>query len=118
MEKNTNKGEKFNLSIGKKRVKFYTSAGFSINFLTNASISTTKQYQDFSYSESSSKDTSNYKKINLSPIASIGLDFKLGKRMNLKIEPTFRYGIFKIIDSPITTHLWNVGLNIGYSVAF
>ena len=109
---------KVNFSIGKKRLKLCTSAGFAINFFTNASITTIKQAQDFSYTQTSSNDNSNYKKINLSPMASIGLDIKLGKRMNLKIEPTFRYGIFKIIDSPVTEYLWNAGLNIEYFVAF
>lgn len=109
---------KFNFNIGKKHIKLCTSAGFAFNFLTNASITTINEYQALSPSTTSSNDNSNYKKINLSPIASIGLDLKLGKRMDLKIEPTFRYGILKIIDSPVTEHLWNAGLNIGYFVAF
>jgi hypothetical protein len=28
------------------------------------------------------------------------------------MEPTFRYGLLKIIDQPVTAYLWSAGLNI------
>lgn len=34
--------------------------------------------------------------------------------MNLRIEPTFSYGLLKIIDAPVTGYLYSGGINIGY----
>ena len=55
-----------------------------------------------------------YNKVNLSPTISVGIDYKINNRMNLRIEPTFRYGVLKIIDAPVTGYLYSGGLNISY----
>lgn len=47
---------------------------------------------------------------------SAGIDYRMNDRMNLRVEPTFRYGVMKITDAPITAYLFNAGLNIGYYV--
>ncbi|HRN94808.1 MAG TPA: hypothetical protein PL084_08790, partial [Chitinophagales bacterium] len=56
----------------------------------------------------------NYKKVNISPLISVGIDYKINSRMNLRVEPTFRYGVLKLMDTPITTYLYSGGLNISY----
>jgi hypothetical protein len=34
--------------------------------------------------------------------------------MNVRIEPTIKYGVLKIIDTPITAFLYSGGLNMSY----
>ena len=55
-----------------------------------------------------------YNKVNISPSVSAGIDYRINDRHHLRIEPTFRYGVLKIIDEPITGYLYSGGLNIGY----
>lgn len=43
-----------------------------------------------------------------------GIDYKINRRMNLRVEPTFRYGVLKTIDTPVTGYLYSGGLNISY----
>lgn len=58
----------------------------------------------------------NYRKLNLSPLISAGFDYRLNNKRSLKVEPTFRYGILKTIEAPVSENIWNAGLNIGYYI--
>lgn len=59
-----------------------------------------------------------YNKINISPIVSIGMKYNITHRMSLRAEPTFRYSVLKLDDkSYVETHLYSVGLNIGFYLA-
>ncbi len=104
---------KVNFTLGKKKVRFFSSVGLTANILikeTQTSIlvfsnHTDKQTQPTSY---------DYNKTNISPTISLGIDYKINNRMNLRVEPTFRYGVLKIINAPLTGYLYNGGLNISY----
>ncbi|HLP34104.1 MAG TPA: porin family protein [Bacteroidia bacterium] len=104
---------KANLIIGKKKVRFFTSAGVT----TNISIKET-QIMVLVYSDHTSRETNqttdSFKRINISPSISAGIDYKINDRSNLRVEPTFRYGILKIIDESVAAYLYSYGLNIGY----
>jgi len=104
---------KANFTIGKKKVRFFTSVGVTTNiFITETQTSV------LIYSDRTDRKTSptniDYNKVNISPTISVGIDFKINSRMNLRVEPTFRYGVLKIIDAPVTGYLYSAGLNIGY----
>jgi hypothetical protein len=45
---------------------------------------------------------------------SVGIDYRINEKMNLRIEPTFRYGVLKIIDTPVTGYLYSGGINVVY----
>jgi hypothetical protein len=45
---------------------------------------------------------------------SAGVDYRINEKMNLRIEPTFRYGVLKIIDMPVTGYLYSGGINVAY----
>lgn len=55
-----------------------------------------------------------YNKVNISPTVSVGFDYKINSRMNLRVEPTFRYGVLKITKTPVTGYLYSGGLNVSY----
>jgi hypothetical protein len=55
-----------------------------------------------------------YNRLNISPLVSAGIDWQLNHRNSIRIEPTFRYGVLKIIDAPLTGYLWSAGLNLSY----
>jgi opacity protein-like surface antigen len=108
---------KANFAIGQNKVRFFSSIGLTANILIDATQSsiivaqneTTKYKQDTNYG---------YNKLNISPTISVGVDYKINNNMNLRVEPTFRYGILPIIDAPIQGYLYNGGLNVSYYVGF
>jgi hypothetical protein len=109
---------KANLSFGKRKIRFITSAGIAANIFLKETITSVAKYEDGSHSRDRNNSTYDYSKLNISPMLSAGIDWKLGDRSNLRIEPTFRYGVIKIIDAPVTAYLWNAGLNVSYYLGF
>ena len=57
--------------------------------------------------------TNEFKKIDISPMISAGIDYKINDNNHMLIEPTCRYGIIKIKDAPVSEKLWSAGLNVG-----
>ncbi len=106
---------KVNFTIGKKKVRFFTSVGVTTNIFIKET-----QKSVWVYSDRTDKKTSptnfDYNKVNISPTVSVGIHYKINDRMNLRVEPTFRYGVLKIIDTPVTAYLYSGGLNISYYV--
>jgi len=105
---------KVNFTFGKKKFRFCASAGLTTNIFINETSTSVQEFSDGDQKKQTSKTSFSYKRIDLSPTVSIGVDYKINNKMNLKVEPTFRYGVLKIIDSPVTGYLWNAGLNISY----
>lgn len=104
---------KANFTFGKKKVRFFTSAGITTNIFLQETQTLVLVYTDRTSRET---NPTNYKfnRINISPTISAGIDYKINDRTNLRVEPTFRYGVLKIIDESLTEYIYSGGLNIGY----
>jgi hypothetical protein len=105
---------KANFIFGKKKIRFITSAGLTTNIFIKETVTSVLEYDNGTNDKKTHSTTYDYNKINLSPIVSVGIDWKLNVRSNLRIEPTLRYGVLKIMNEPLTDYLWNAGLNISY----
>ncbi|MEI6348053.1 MAG: outer membrane beta-barrel protein [Bacteroidota bacterium] len=105
---------KANFIFGKKKIRLITSAGITTNIFIIESTTSVLTKGDGSTKTVKQSGTYNYNSINLSPTISLGIDWRISNRHSLRVEPTFRYGILKIIDAPITGYLWNAGLNVSY----
>jgi hypothetical protein len=105
---------KTNFTFGKKNIRFITSAGFAANFFIAENINVMDTYADGSKKLISQSTNHDNKNINLSPMVSFGIDWKITDKMNLKVEPTFKYGIINIIDNANHNYLWNYGVNVGF----
>lgn len=105
---------KAKFSFGKEKVRFITGIGFITNLLLNVKQTTNYEYADGRTEKKSRSSTSGFNKVDLSPVISIGIDYRLNKKIRLFAEPVFRYGIIKTNDAPVTEHLWNAGLNLGF----
>lgn len=104
---------KINFTTGKKRVHFVTSIGAITNILVKDTRTSLLYYSDRT-EKKSSPNNFNFSKVNISPTVSLGIDYKINRRMNLRVEPSFRYGVLKISDTPVTEYLYTGGLNISY----
>ncbi|HRH03007.1 MAG TPA: outer membrane beta-barrel protein [Bacteroidia bacterium] len=108
---------KANFTIGKRKVRFLTSFGITTNIFIKETQKTVLFYSDHS-DKKTTQTNFNYNKVNITPTISVGIDYKINSRMNLRVEPTFRYGILKITNDPLTGYLYSAGLNISYYFGF
>lgn len=99
-------------SFGEKRIHFVTSIGITTNILLNATQTSVLEYENGDTKHETNDQQYNFKTLDISPTVSVGVDYKISNKINLRVEPTFRYGLLKIIDTPITAYLWSGGLNI------
>ena len=106
---------KAKFAFGKSNVRIVSSTGFTTNFLINVIGSTDYIYSDGKTETQNQSSTSGFNKIDISPMASIGVDFKLTDKIHLSAEPTFRFGLIKTKDAPVKQKLWNAGLAFGFS---
>ncbi len=105
-------------SMGKSKIRFLTSIGLMTNFLLNVKQTANYEYNNGSTEKKTQSSTSGFNKIDISPMMSIGIDYKLNNKIHLIAEPTFRYGIIKIKDAPVAERLWNAGLNFSCYYVF
>ena len=105
---------KAKFTFGKSKLQFITSAGFMTNFLLNVKQTSNYQYSDGKTEKKTQATTSGFKKIDISPMISVGIDYRLTQKIHFMAEPTFRYGVIKPKDAPVTEKLSNAGLNMGF----
>jgi hypothetical protein len=97
-------------SIGKGNTRFIYGAGVIANILLNANTISVITYSD-GQTVRNKENEPYFKRFNFSPVISIGIEQQLNDNFTLRAEPTFRYGLLKIIEAPVTAHLWSGGLN-------
>ena len=105
---------KVNFSVGGNKWKFVSSIGIITEFLTKSTNTAVLYMNDKRKERNTETLNDNYKIINLSPTASIGVEYILNPCMSLRAEPTFRFGVLQIIDTPVTGYLYSAGLQVGY----
>ena len=106
---------KLNLFFGEGDLRVVSGIGVTTNFLLNVQNRNNFEYSDGKKETTKSKGTDGFNKIDVSPMISFGIDYKLTNTIHLRAEPTFRYGIIKLNHSPIKENLWNAGVNLGVS---
>lgn len=99
-------------TVGNRKVRFISSVGITTNILISATNTSIVEYENADTDRKTQEQGYDYKTVNFSPTASVGIDWQLCDKFNLRVEPTFRYGLLKIIDAPITEYLWSGGLNL------
>lgn len=81
---------KATFNLGKKRLRFCAGAGVAANVFVKERVRTKTWYGDGSSKKASRDGEFDYKGLMLSPQASIGVNYALNERLNLKAEPTLR----------------------------
>lgn len=99
--------------FGKNNLHFISSVGFMTNFLVNEKAKIKYEYKNGREETKTESNNSDINKINILPVISVGVDYKLCKKMHLVVEPTYRYSLLKLKNAPISENLWNMGLNVG-----
>ena len=98
---------------GKKKIRLSASAGITSAFLIYQQTLLKINYNDGTNSTKKGVTDYIYNPFNLFMTVGVGTDIKLGKKMGLKVEPTYNYGFFRVLDGSIHEYLWDAGLNVG-----
>lgn len=101
------------LHLGRSRFRSVTSIGISTSYLVRYSHTVITEYADGSHHRSSTDQTSSFKQFGVFPTISSGVSYQVSDRMQLQMQPTFRYGVLNVIDAPITANLWSAGIAFG-----
>lgn len=104
--------------LSKNNLRLFVTVGLSVNTYLGQSTFVTEQYNDGSQRGYVSKAQLNYEKVNLAMLAGIGLNYDLTDRYVFKLEPIYKRSINSIIDAPVKSYLYSVGLNVGISYRF
>jgi hypothetical protein len=105
---------KANFVFGKKKLRLITSVGLTTNIFISETNSFIGKYSNGSSFRSSSTANYGLSRVNLSPLISCGIDYKINNKMFFRVEPTFRYSILSTVNAPITEYVWSAGLNVSY----
>jgi hypothetical protein len=98
------------IQFGKQKIGFIAGAGLSLHYFLN-------ERSIFHITENGVETTNtshldyDVEPFNISPTVSAGIAFDLSDKMALAIEPTFKYGLIALTDTPVAEKLYSVGLN-------
>lgn len=104
-------------SAGEGNWHFISSIGIAGNVFLQETVKSTLTYDGNEETNESVSDYE-YKFFTLTPMLSAGVCYDLTENSSLRLDPTFRYGITKIIDAPVSARLYSLGLNLSYFMSF
>lgn len=104
--------------IGKKKLQYIISTGLTANLFIND-----KKFQNNNFSSNYTYIQlfiPNYdsNKLNLSSTLSCGFNYRIRSKIDIRIEPTFRYQLFNTRNTDLSAHLWNFGMNTAILYSF
>ena len=103
---------KINYFFIKKKFDFYLTGGLFFNvFLNEITVFTTH------YAKNNNKvienTNSGFSKLNFGLIAGFGMNYQINPKSTFVIEPNYRRSISSIVDAPVKSYLYSLGVNIG-----
>ena len=99
------------------RCNFIFGGGVVLNFLLKETM--VSYLEHFNGETERRKDkivTDGIKKVNVSAVVNAGIRYTLNRMISLGFEPSFNYQILKQTNTPVTSHLWNIGS--GFSIHY
>lgn len=97
----------------------FTRFGVVPGYLVSSTV-----YDKFVFTDGSRAKTrpvkafNEFNNINLSSLVSFGTAYQLRNEFKIRVETNLKYGLLKIIDSPITGRLWSSGINVSCIKSF
>lgn len=104
-------------NFGKKKLCGIVNVGTGFDFLIRKTNTSRSNVPGFS-SQRTTEDKTGFNRFNLSPFLGIGIEYRVLHFMVLRIMPVAQMQALKNIDTPITEHLWSVGINTSLLFGF
>lgn len=109
---------KVNFFIGKGKVRFLASAGIIASFAFDERATAIYYFGEKEERQKPMTSPYNFNNFNLFPVLGIGFDYQITKHFSMRVAPTFRYGILKTINTPLTEHIYSGGLGVNFLYGF
>jgi hypothetical protein len=103
---------KINYMFGRKKLHFIGGIGVVANFLIKESVISVIKSNSNRSQRSSNTGSDNFYHFNLSPTASVGVEYNLNDRIFARVEPNFQMCILRVIDAPVSERLYSYGVNM------
>ena len=103
---------KANFTVGKRRIKFFSSVGLTTNLFIKETQTNIYVYSDRTDINTISPSFTDFRKVNFTPKLSAGIDWSVHPAVNLRVEPTAQYSAFTMTNTPLTGHLFSAGLKM------
>ena len=101
------------------KIQIVTSAGATFSFLLKVKGKSVPELPTEAIQTKYFSSDYEFSKMNISPTISAGIKYNVNSRINLRAEPTFRYGLINTDPKSYAfTHLWSAGLNISFNYGF
>ena len=98
-------------TIGKNKLHWTVSAGLAAHYFLNEKYTSVTVLNNGSVVRKTRDEEHNYKALNMSASVKLGLEYAASDRFLLQLAPTFQYGLFEIMDEPVTSKIHNLGLH-------
>jgi hypothetical protein len=109
---------KINYYLVNKKVKFFISAGLSVNTFLYQKTSTSIENRDGSVDKKNSISHPKLEKVNLAALFGAGINYDLTDKYTFKLEPIYKQSVTSIVNAPIKSYLYSIGINLGIARMF
>lgn len=104
----------FQYQFGENKFKPLISIGLSPGYLTRLTRTSVWNYLEGGKSrERNQLEFTSLERLSLTPFANMGLNYQINEAWSFQASVQFRYNLFTVFDEPISTNLWNAGLQLG-----
>jgi hypothetical protein len=109
---------KANYYILTEKLKLFVTAGVSANFFLTQKTTSILGYNSRSSEKKTSTVESDFLKINFAYTVGFGIDYPISNKFIFKLEPIYQRSITSVINAPVKSYLYSVGLNVGLYYQF
>lgn len=100
-------------TVGQGHWRWSSSVGVAPALLLDARSTTVSTYQNGDRTKEVRAASDPYRDLGLFPYVSTGVAYHTGGRWEWSLRPTARYGVLRIIDAPISGHLFSGTVDLG-----
>lgn len=104
---------KMNYYLTSQKVKFFVSAGTSVNFFIAHKTTSTLTFADGRVEDRKIATEFAFNQVNVAALAGMGADVAISEKLSLRVEPIYRRSVVSIINTPIKSNLYSFGMNFG-----
>lgn len=98
-------------SIGARKLHWTIGAGVVTHFFLNEKYTQVIVQNNGNKVKNSRYEDEDYHFMNFSASVKLGLEYAASDRLLMQLTPTFQYGLFEIINMPVTAKIHQFGLN-------
>lgn len=102
---------KLNYFLLQNKIRFIITTGVSTDFFIDGKSKTVMDYKDKTEINKTPEDKKDFNKVIFAGLAGFGIETNLSKKIEIRLEPIFRYSFTPLADSLIKEHLYSAGAN-------